>query len=126
MKKKLFLACTPFLLITAIASAVAVLQPKGPALTLTLAALAGVTVGAVFIFRRLADRAIDDMMKTNVTLEAKVRARREELELSESRRTRINAFLDSIIENIPDMIFVKDAKELRFVLFNKAGEELLG
>lgn len=35
-------------------------------------------------------------------------------------------FLNSIIENIPDMIFVKDAKELRFVRFNKAGEELLG
>ena len=35
-------------------------------------------------------------------------------------------FLDSIIENIPIMLFVKDAKELRFVRFNKAGEELLG
>jgi PAS domain S-box-containing protein len=37
-----------------------------------------------------------------------------------------NAFLDSIVENIPNMIFVKDAKDLRFVRFNKAGEELLG
>lgn len=35
-------------------------------------------------------------------------------------------FLDSIIENIPDMIFVKDARELRFQRFNKAGERLLG
>lgn len=35
-------------------------------------------------------------------------------------------FVDSIIENIPNMIFVKDAKDLRFVRFNKAGEELLG
>ncbi len=35
-------------------------------------------------------------------------------------------FLDSIVENIPDMIFVKDAKDLRFVRFNKAGEKLLG
>jgi PAS domain S-box-containing protein len=35
-------------------------------------------------------------------------------------------FLDSVIENIPNMIFVKDAAELRFVRFNKAGEELLG
>ncbi len=35
-------------------------------------------------------------------------------------------FLTSIIENIPDMIFIKDAEELRFVRFNKAGEELLG
>ena len=36
------------------------------------------------------------------------------------------AFFKSIVDNVPDMIFVKDAKELRFVLFNKAGEELLG
>jgi PAS domain S-box-containing protein len=35
-------------------------------------------------------------------------------------------FLNSVVENIPDMIFVKDARDLRFVRFNKAGEELLG
>ncbi len=35
-------------------------------------------------------------------------------------------FLDSIIENIPHMIFIKDAKNLRFVRFNKAAENLLG
>jgi PAS domain S-box-containing protein len=43
-------------------------------------------------------------------------------------------FLDSIVENIPLMVFVKDAAELRFVLLNKAElgminlpqEELLG
>ncbi len=34
--------------------------------------------------------------------------------------------LNSIVENIPDMIFVKDAEDLRFVRFNKAGEDLLG
>ena len=34
-------------------------------------------------------------------------------------------FLDSIIENIPNMIFVKAAKDLRFVRLNKASEELL-
>lgn len=35
-------------------------------------------------------------------------------------------FLDSIVENIPLMIFVKDAKDLRFILHNRAGERLLG
>ena len=35
-------------------------------------------------------------------------------------------FLNSIVENLPNMIFVKDANDLRFILFNKAGEELLG
>ncbi|MDF2437147.1 MAG: sensor signal transduction histidine kinase [Bacteroidota bacterium] len=35
-------------------------------------------------------------------------------------------FLDSVVENLPNMLFVKDAKTLKFVKFNKAGEELLG
>jgi PAS domain S-box-containing protein len=38
----------------------------------------------------------------------------------------LNQFLDSIVENIPNMIFLKDAKDLRFIRFNKAGEILLG
>lgn len=36
------------------------------------------------------------------------------------------AFLDKVVEHIPDMIFVKDAQTLSFVRFNKAGEQLLG
>jgi PAS domain S-box-containing protein len=35
-------------------------------------------------------------------------------------------FLNNVVENMPDMIMVKDARDLRFVRFNKAGEELLG
>ncbi|MES1186653.1 MAG: PAS domain-containing protein [Myxococcales bacterium] len=38
----------------------------------------------------------------------------------------MSTFLSSIVENIPAMIFVKNAETLRFELFNKAGEELLG
>jgi PAS domain S-box-containing protein len=37
-----------------------------------------------------------------------------------------HGFLDAIIENIPDMVFVKDAESLAFVRFNRAGEALLG
>ncbi len=33
---------------------------------------------------------------------------------------------DQIVEQIPDMVFLKDAQELRFVRFNRAGEALLG
>ena len=50
-----------------------------------------------------------------------VERKRAEVELRTSE-----VFLESIVENIPHMIFVKDASELRFVRFNKAGEELLG
>jgi len=49
------------------------------------------------------------------------RRRRSEHALLSSER-----FLDSIVENIPDMLFVKEARELRFERFNRAGEELLG
>ncbi|MHB8108677.1 MAG: hybrid sensor histidine kinase/response regulator [Syntrophorhabdaceae bacterium] len=45
---------------------------------------------------------------------------------AEEEYQRMNAFLYSIVENIPNMIFIKDAGELRFVRFNKAGEDLLG
>src|SRR5439155_586826 len=38
----------------------------------------------------------------------------------------VNAFLDAVVENIPDMVFVKDAQTLLFKRFNRAGEELLG
>lgn len=37
-----------------------------------------------------------------------------------------NLFLDAIIENIPNMVFVKGAERLEFVRFNRAGESLLG
>jgi PAS domain S-box-containing protein len=45
--------------------------------------------------------------------------------VEESER-RAHAFLDSIIEQVPAMIFVKEAKSLRFQRLNRAGEELLG
>ena len=45
---------------------------------------------------------------------------------SEEELKKTNHFLDTILENIPNMVFVKDAKDLRFIRFNKAGEELLG
>nr|MCU0687063.1 PAS domain-containing protein [Polyangiaceae bacterium] len=38
----------------------------------------------------------------------------------------IPGLLESIVEHIPAMVFLKEAAELRFVLFNRAGEELLG
>jgi PAS domain S-box-containing protein len=45
---------------------------------------------------------------------------------AESERERLFLFLNSIVENIPDMVFVKDATSLKFVLFNRASEQLLG
>lgn len=42
----------------------------------------------------------------------------------ELRRSR--ALITSVVENLPNMIFVKNAKNLKYIRFNKAGEELLG
>ncbi len=39
---------------------------------------------------------------------------------------RSNQFLEAVLENIPHMVFVKEATQLSFVRFNKAGERLLG
>ena len=49
-------------------------------------------------------------------------------ERKQAERERLEnlSFLDNIVEHIPNMIFVKDAQALRFVRFNKAGEQLLG
>lgn len=35
-------------------------------------------------------------------------------------------FAESVLDNIPTMVFAKDARDLRFLLFNRAGEQLLG
>jgi PAS domain S-box-containing protein/putative nucleotidyltransferase with HDIG domain len=53
------------------------------------------------------------------------------LDISERLRIRdelkqSQALLGSIVENIPAMVFLKDAEHLRFELFNRAGEQLLG
>jgi PAS domain S-box-containing protein len=45
---------------------------------------------------------------------------------AEAEARRATRYLDSIIEQVPAMIFMKDARELRFQRFNRAGEELLG
>lgn len=36
------------------------------------------------------------------------------------------SLVESIVENVPLMIFLKEAKDLRFIVFNRAGEDLLG
>lgn len=46
--------------------------------------------------------------------------------IAEREARKVSRFLESIIEHVPAMIFVKEATELRFERFNRAGEELLG
>lgn len=53
------------------------------------------------------------------------------IDVTESKRAvddlrRTREFLDTVIENIPVMLYAKEGKEHRYVLMNRAGEELLG
>jgi len=66
------------------------------------------------IFRKLQDKVLE--LEDQI-----VRCNQVEEELREKER-----FLDSIFEHIPNMVFVKDADDLRFIRFNKAGEDFLG
>lgn len=66
--------------------------------------------------RKKTEHALEDV---NSMLEEHVRQRTEALQQSED-------FLTAVFEHIPNMVFVKEAKYLRFVRFNKAGEDLLG
>ncbi|MCL4432327.1 MAG: diguanylate cyclase, partial [Epsilonproteobacteria bacterium] len=50
----------------------------------------------------------------------------EELNTIQKQLYDKNRLLYSIVNNIPDMIFLKHASDLRFALFNKAGEMLTG
>lgn len=45
---------------------------------------------------------------------------------AEERVRTSERFLSSVLDHLPNMVFVKEALGLRFVRFNKAGEELLG
>lgn len=45
---------------------------------------------------------------------------------AEEQLRQSEAFVTSVLEHLPHMVFVKEASELRFVRLNKAGEALLG
>ena len=64
--------------------------------------------------------------KLNLTLVLNLKKKIEDLKKSEENLKKQKLFIESVIENIPDMIFVKDAKHFRFEEMNKAGEVLLG
>jgi PAS domain S-box-containing protein len=72
----------------------------------------------------IADGIMDDQGEvTAVIMSSRDITKRKQTE-EEIRQS--NMLLNAIIENIPNTIFLKDAKELRFVLLNRAGEDLTG
>jgi PAS domain S-box-containing protein len=96
----------------------------------------------VGIIRDITERkeAEEQVRRLNTELEHRVMLRTAELarandqqqtEIAERKRIEealrnSERFLNSVVENIPDVVFVKDARELRFVMLNKAGVDMLG
>lgn len=64
----------------------------------------------------------DQLAESNQLLESELTERHR----IEQELVNANTFLDSVIDNIPIMLFMKDADDLRIVRFNKAGQELVG
>jgi PAS domain S-box-containing protein len=64
-----------------------------------------------------------------VRLQEKAEARTEHVRNQQDvieQLQKTTSFLDAVIDNLPGMLFVKSFPDSRFVLFNRAGEELLG
>ena len=51
---------------------------------------------------------------------------RKKRQIAEREMSQTKALVDAVVENAPLMISLKEASDLRYVLFNRAGEELLG
>lgn len=70
-------------------------------------------------------RALDESRnrREREAAEAEVRRLNGELQVALGQA---NSLLDSIIENLPDVVVVKDARDLRYVRVNRACEALLG
>jgi PAS domain S-box-containing protein len=82
---------------------------------------AGQIDGIMVLGVEVTDKKLAEKTLENSTAELERAVAQRTYELQASRN-----FLDSAIENIPHMIFIKDAQDLSFVSFNRAGEELLG
>ena len=80
-----------------------------------------ILLGKVKVFLELY-RQKQQIREDHLSLEQTV----SELVQSNKSLQESEAMLNNIIENLPLMLFIKEAKNLSFVRFNKAGEELLG
>jgi PAS domain S-box-containing protein len=50
----------------------------------------------------------------------------EELQIAKTKVEDSENFLNNIFDHIPNMVFVKNADDLRYISFNKAGEQFMG
>lgn len=76
--------------------------------------------------RKSSKRAKTGRAPSRVSARQSVKSGKVCAEESKQKLLDSHAFLHSIIQNIPNMIFMKDASTLKFTLFNRAAEHLLG
>ncbi|MEX0853180.1 MAG: PAS domain-containing protein [Bauldia sp.] len=72
-----------------------------------------------FVRLKEKDEARDELIRERQAMVDQLRRANDDL-------ARTRRFVDLVVENIPAMVFVKDAAEHRFLLVNLAGEQLLG
>ena len=99
-----------------------VLDADGPLFFGAHRTLSGVETGRIITSKRLCIRGPEHEPKYIVTVIEDVTERHE----IEKERDRNREFLDQIIENVPSIIFVKNAGDRRYVLVNKAAENFWG
>ena len=80
--------------------------------------------------RRLAELAVDaaraEAERAKADLQVAHRRLREAFEAVPEELRGAQEFLNAVVENVPVSIIVKNADDLRYVLVNRSGEQLLG
>jgi diguanylate cyclase (GGDEF)-like protein/PAS domain S-box-containing protein len=99
-----------------------VLDADGPIFFGAHRNLSGINTERIITSKRLCIRGPEREPKYIVTVIEDVTERHE----LEKERDRNREFLDQIIENVPSIIFVKNAGDRRYVLVNKAAESFWG
>ncbi len=85
--------------------------------TMHLANLAGLAISNARLYRRAQEELAARISAEEIN---------DRLRASEERERRAGAFLDTVLEHLPAMVFVKEAEHLSFVRLNRAGEQILG
>ncbi len=74
---------------------------------------------------KLEDRS-EELKRAHDGLERRVEERTAELSRANQELHESERLVGAIVDNIPDMVFLKTAEDLRYVRLNPAGEKLLG
>ncbi|MEP0799455.1 PAS domain-containing sensor histidine kinase [Funiculus sociatus] len=70
----------------------------------------------------LVAKRTEELLHTNQKLESEIRERKQ----AEEETRHLQIFLNSVVENLPIGVFIKEANDLRFLYCNKASEEITG